>query len=122
MKNCNCHTDIIRDGSSQLSRFLKALDPGYVQIDDRSIEELLVFIKRYAAQIRFYDIPESSAEKPKDPSKLSWAEFFRTDMAVVVASVALFDLTQIKEEYDQNRAQFEGGPDSHLFGNLFDPI
>ena len=50
--SCHCHTDIVRDGSGQLGRYLKALDPAYAPIDERSMEELLVFIKRYASQIR----------------------------------------------------------------------
>src|SRR5689334_14494251 len=107
MKNCDCHKEISRDGSSQLSRFLKALDPNYVQIDDRSIEEILVFIKRYAAQIRFYELPSSANKGSYDSSKLSWSEFFRWDMAVVASSLALFDLEQIKEEYDENRQEFD---------------
>ena len=32
MSHCNCHTEIVRDGSGQLQRYLKALDPAY---DDR---------------------------------------------------------------------------------------
>ena len=58
---CNCSGEVSRDGSGQLSRYLKALDPTYAPVDDRSIEDLLVFTKRYANQIRFYDIPGSNA-------------------------------------------------------------
>ena len=69
---CNCNGEIRRDGSGQLSRFLKALDPSYALIDDRSIEDLLVFTKRYANQVRFYDIPGSNPDNESDTSKISW--------------------------------------------------
>ena len=93
MKNCHCDTDILLEGSSQLHRYLKALDPTNAPIDGRSLEELLVFAKRYAAQIRFYDIPGSEIKDDATPTtQISWREFFRRDMAVIAASIATIDL------------------------------
>ena len=73
---CNCNSEISRDGFGQLGRYLKALDPANAPVDDRSLEDLLVFAKRYANQIRFYDIPESNIPGEADASKISWREFF----------------------------------------------
>ena len=101
MKNCNCGSDINRDGSGQLQRYLKALDPAYAPIDDRSTKDLLVYAKRYAAQIRFYDIPESKINDGIAVNKISWREFFRRDMAVIAASVAVTDAGSFKKEYDE---------------------
>ena len=122
MSNCHCHTEISRDGSGQLSRFLKALDPSYAPIDGRSMEELLVFAKRYAAQIRFYDIPESNIDDPTPPAKISWKEFFSRDMPVIAASLALTDLEEIDREYKEIREQLELNPEADKFRALFDPI
>ena len=122
MSNCNCHTEINWDGSGQLSRYLKALDPSYVHIDDRSIADLLVFAKRYAAQIRFYDVPESDMGAHEDETKISWREFFRRDMAVVIASVGVIDAKQIKWDYDELRTKLDQHPDHSLFAELFRPI
>ena len=119
---CDCHSETTRDGSGQLSRYLKALDPSYAPVDDRSIEELLVFAKRYANQIRFYDIPESHIEDGTEPAKISWREFFRRDMAVIAASVAAIDLEQFRKQYDELRANLEARPAHAIFSNLFDPI
>lgn len=94
---CNCHSEISRDGSGQLNRYLKALDPSYAPVDDRSIEDLLVFAKRYANQIRFYDIPGSKIDDPTDAAKISWREFFRRDVAVIGASIATIDLAKFKK-------------------------
>ncbi|MBL7746298.1 MAG: hypothetical protein JNM19_02620, partial [Chitinophagaceae bacterium] len=123
MSNCNCHTSANRDGSGRLLRYLTALDPAYAKIDGRSMEELLVFVKKYAAQIRFYDIPGSTGEDtPEDITQLSWREFFRRDLAVTAASIMQMDVTAFKTEYEENRAELEMAPTPHHFGNLFDPI
>lgn len=123
MSNCNCHTSPNRDGSGRLQRYLTALDPAYAKIDGRSIEDLLVFIKRYAAQVRFFDIPGSTGDNtPDDINLLSWREFFRRDLAVTAASIMLADVTAFKTEFDENRAELEMSPTAHHFGNLFDPI
>src|ERR1043165_6934845 len=106
MSQCNYHSDIVRGGSGQLQRYLKALDPSYAPVDGRSIEELLVFAKRYAKQIRFYDVPESSIQEadPKKPTA-TWNEFFRRDIAVIAASLAVIDLEQIKKDYDETNTR-----------------
>lgn len=122
MSNCNCHTEINRDGSGQLSRYLQALDPSYVHIDDRSIADLLVFAKRYAAQIRFYDIPGSMQNEHEDKTKVSWREFFRRDLAVVVASIGLVDVKQVKTNYDELREKIDRHPVHNLYAELFSPI
>ncbi|MEO6683646.1 MAG: hypothetical protein ABIN48_12565 [Ginsengibacter sp.] len=104
MSNCNCHKDDLKDGSAQFSRYLKALDPSYAPIDDRSMEELLIYIKDYAARIRFFDIPESqlSTDEP-----ISWQEFFSKDMAVIAAAIRLTDVTAAKKSYDKIRTELE---------------
>ncbi len=110
MSNCHCNSDIILDGSGQLGRYLKALDPSYAPIDDRSIEDLLVFAKRYAGQIRFYDIPDSHITDGVKPGKVNWREFFRRDMAVIAASVAVLNIRNIKKEYDELRERLDADP------------
>lgn len=123
MSNCNCHTSPNRDGSGRLQRYLTALDPAYAKIDGRNIEDLLVFVRKYANQVRFFDIPGSSGDHtPDDITQLSWSEFFRRDLAVTAASIMLTDVTAFKTEYEENRAELEMAPTAHHFGNLFDPI
>lgn len=122
MKNCNCDTEIVVQGSSQLNRYLTALDPSYAPIDGRRIEDLLVFAKRYAAQIRFYDVPESKIDDPTPAAKVSWREFFRRDMAVIASSISTIDLQQIKKDYNEISAQLNLKPTPEIFGDLFKPI
>lgn len=119
MSNCNCHQEIIKDGSGRLTRYLKMLDPSYAPIDNRSLEELLVFIQKYASRIRFYDIPESKIEDGIPPEKVSWENFFKKDMAVIAASVAITDTETIKNNYDEIRSTLESAPDADKLAKSF---
>ncbi len=119
MSNCNCHTKDNRDGSGQLGRYLKALDPAYAPIDDRSIEELLVFAKRYAAQIRFHDVPDGKDIPSEKGVKLNWKEFFRRDMAVVAASIGVIDITSMREEYEELRERLDDDPSVEKYAALY---
>jgi len=121
MENCNCHNEIILKGSGQLERYLEALDPSYVSIDGRSFEDLLVFAKKYADQIRFYDMPDSTVADINNP-KASWAEFFKKDMAVIAASIATVDPDQIKSDYDNIGTQILANPSVDLYKALFNQI
>ena len=119
MSNCHCNSGINLDGSGQLGRYLKALDPKYAPIDDRSIEDLLLFAKRYAGQIRFYDIPGSIIDDGVKPEKVSWREFFRRDMAVIASSIAVLNIKNIKKEYDEVRERLDEDPSQEKFKALF---
>ena len=46
---------IERDGTSQAGRVQPALDPGYVAVDERSAQDLLVFAQAYAKELRYHD-------------------------------------------------------------------
>lgn len=116
--DCHCQHEIPRDGSGQRQRYLKALDPTFAPIDERSLEDLLVYAKRYAAQIRFWPMPDDQQGSNQE----SWREFFRRDCAVVAASVAVTDLSQIRKDYDEIRSNVEATPTRDRFRALFDPI
>ena len=120
--SCTCEHTINRDGSGQLDRYLSALDPDYAPIDNRGIKELLVYAKRYAGQIRFYDLPEQSISDGTPESKVSWKEFFRKDVSVITASIGVVDLAQIKKDYDETRANLEANPEDDLLTALYAPI
>jgi len=122
MCNCDCHSEINRDGSGQLGRYLKALDPHNAPVDARNLDDLLVFIQGYADQVRFYDIPTSTIAGTTDPAKVSWEEFFRRDMAVIAASIGVTDLLSIRTQYDQLRANVDAAPTAANFSLLFPPI
>ncbi len=66
--NCKSKNPLQRDGTSQEQRVLKTLLPGYVAVDERSIEDLKEFVKKYAEEIVYFDL-NNSADK-------DWKDFF----------------------------------------------
>ncbi|RAJ80138.1 hypothetical protein CLV59_105246 [Chitinophaga dinghuensis] len=122
MSNCHCHTDIARDGSGQLTRYLTALDPAYAEVDGRSIQDLLIFAQKYAAQLRFYDIPGNELKENTPGTKISWVEFFRRDVAVLAAAVTTATPDAYRSQYDSLRTALDQTPDTNGFEALFKPI
>ena len=45
-----------RDGTSQKQRQLAALDPSFVKIDERTLEDFLVFAQEYSERVLFYNL------------------------------------------------------------------
>ena len=72
----------LRDGASQRLRMPKALQPGYITVDERSREDLISFARTLAAEIRYYNAenqPESN-----------WDIFFTDDIPDSTPHKALF--------------------------------
>ncbi|TNF43897.1 MAG: hypothetical protein EP310_04005, partial [Bacteroidetes bacterium] len=57
--NCNSKNPLQRDGTSQEQRILKTLLPGYVAVDERSMDNLKSFVARYAEEIVYFDLNNS---------------------------------------------------------------
>ena len=75
-KNCEHKNPLQRDGYNQTQRYKKALDPSFAPLDDRSTEDLLQFAYRYAAQIKFFDLPPNNVESESDSETPNWEVFF----------------------------------------------
>ncbi len=63
--DCSHKNKLIRDGTSQLARAAKSLDPSYALPDERSLLELLTFLKKFATELCYYDsnnIPDGTFE------------------------------------------------------------
>ena len=56
-------------GQTQWDRYARALDPQYVQIDDRTPAEFVALIRRWAANVRYYP------SEPQNPTG-DWTRFF----------------------------------------------
>ncbi|MGD9928919.1 MAG: hypothetical protein AB7U05_02775 [Mangrovibacterium sp.] len=75
--NCTSKNPLQRDGTSQAQRTLKALLPGYVAVDERSIEDLKTFAREYAREIYYYK-PDNTTDA--DPLKNNWFDFFNQEV------------------------------------------
>jgi hypothetical protein len=68
----NTRHPLLRDGTSQQQRLLKALLPSYVSVDERSMDDLIAFAKKYAEEINFFD-------QNNDPNG-NWVDFFKFEL------------------------------------------
>lgn len=79
---------ILNDATSQLDRVRGAPAPEKVEVDGRSLAQLLAFAAGYGALIGFYDL--------EDNLDGNWAAFFAADPSVAYAIHAALDLPEIE--------------------------
>ncbi|MCP5244437.1 MAG: baseplate J/gp47 family protein [Burkholderiales bacterium] len=104
MKNCtdlvsNVHLHI-RDGTSQASRLLPALDHDYFQLIDLRFHSLMAMVVDYAEMMKFYRL--------NNEEDGHWKSFFTADETVIIAIIlstdtgklsGLFKYQQYPEKY-----------------------
>ncbi|HKJ67729.1 MAG TPA: hypothetical protein VKA68_07210, partial [bacterium] len=86
---------LVRDGTSQTQRLLQALEPSYVNIDDRSVLDLLAYAKKIARNVQYYN-------RENEPEG-DWLPFIENDVSIIIAEIARKDLE----------------PGQHCMDNLF---
>jgi hypothetical protein len=98
MNICECPVlnPMQRDGTSQIQRFLYMLDPAYVLSDERTLEDILVFAKNYAALVRYHDTNENNAGIDEN-----WVGLIEKDISSLVSVISTTDQVQIREDYNQ---------------------
>lgn len=70
---------IFRDGTSQRSRSLAALQPDYVAADERSLADQLQFVQEFSKHLRYFNLDN----QPQG----SWENFFTGDLPRLLAYV-----------------------------------
>lgn len=94
MKNQGCHivNALRRDGTGQRQRFPEALDNEYVQIDERSLETLLEFSRKFSEHIQYYTLTDAASG--------SWEAFFEKDITFVLARMMKAEIFRYREGLD----------------------
>jgi hypothetical protein len=97
----NISNTLIRDGISQLQRNMEALDTGKVQVDERSTEQLLGFLYRYAQYVLYYDDTEQPNGKADMmlASNGDWRDFFRNNPPFQYAAIQQMDTVAFETAY-----------------------
>ena len=78
--NCNKKTPIKRSGTHQGERYLSALSPDHVRVDERNTADLILFATRLSRHLKYYN-----ANNTADGD---WLPFFATDIAAILAGVS----------------------------------
>ncbi len=86
---CTDRNPLNREGTSQLNRVLAALDVHYADVDERNSADLILFAKRYAAYLNYYD--ESNAKTG------NWQPLMMMDVSVTLATLANINVKRISD-------------------------
>lgn len=86
---CNDKNPLTREGVDRLTRKLEALSPAYAKVDERSMEDLILFAKKYAAYLRFKDLNNTDAG--------TWEALMKVDISVVLAVLLSLDMLQLSD-------------------------
>lgn len=81
-----------RLGSRQDSRFLAQLNSDTVKVDDRSLEDLLLFTARFSKLIHFYNL-ENEIEG-------DWSDFFNDEL-IILATIYQTNPPEIEEKFQE---------------------
>jgi len=82
--DCSQNTDplkLVREGTDQAARRSRALDPGYVPVNERGVAHNLVFTQAYAALLKYFDSTDAAVG--------DWTPFFRSDISALLAVPAI---------------------------------
>lgn len=80
MANCTDKYASIRSGSSQEQRVLKALLPASAPVDERGYAELILFAKKFAAYLNYYN--------DNNVADGDWQPFMSMDVSVTLAGIS----------------------------------
>lgn len=86
---CTDKNPLIREGTNHQSRSLTALRPDFAQVDERSVEDLMLFARRYAAYIKYKN--QNNAEQG------TWEPLMQQDVSVVLAMLLSIDTIQVSD-------------------------
>ncbi|WP_257670734.1 baseplate J/gp47 family protein [Parapedobacter tibetensis] len=86
---CSDKNMLTREGTGRYNRRLEALSPLYVQVDERSTQDMLLFIKRYAPYINYF-----GTDNTMDGT---WEALVQRDVSMVLSVLAAIDPISISD-------------------------
>lgn len=95
-----------REGTSRLARLIRALRPDAFQLDERSLQDLIVDTHRYAQTLKYFD------ETDTQPDKVYWEGFWEMEHLTYLAVLAATDTAEIRRLYEAEEAAFPRDPDA----------
>jgi hypothetical protein len=79
MASCDKRGPLSRAGHAQPDRTLAERDPGYFKLDERDTADLILFARRFARHLRYYDGNNAEAG--------DWSAYFDNDISTTLASL-----------------------------------
>ena len=87
-----------RHGVHQRERLLQALIPGNLRLDERSMQDLIAFVGKFAQQVRFWN----EGNEPQG----DWGTFWESDNTTLFAIMAAVDLENLRTEYRSKELEY----------------
>jgi hypothetical protein len=84
--DCNHRNPLQRSGVNQYQRVLAALLPNFVRVDERDYADLILFAKRYAAHLKYFNNNNTEAG--------NWQPFMTMDVSVTLAALIKLDIQE----------------------------
>ena len=118
---CDDKNPLTREGVDRLTRKLLSLPPTFAKVDDRSMEEILLFARKYAAYLKY--------KNTDNADQGTWEPLMKMDISVVLSVLLALDLLQLSDYLKLLRKKTklaiaaENDPEASLqFKYLFDLI
>lgn len=123
--SCGCSTrhPLEKDGTSQAQRLLAALDTSFVAVDERRLEDLLVFARNYAKLLNFHKVKlDLPTGKKVLGTENDWDVFLRKDVSVLVAAVSKENVRARRIDFRRKVTALNGSANAAALRKLFDQL
>ena len=102
MASCDKRGPLSRSGHAQPDRTLAERDPGYFKLDERDTADLILFARRFAQHLRYYDGNNAEAG--------DWSAYFDNDISTTLASLVKAPVEQFRKTLADTRKFLEDEP------------
>jgi len=117
INGCSHKNLLVRDGASQYARVLKSLDPSFAAIDERSLTDLIQFLKKYASELTYYH----QENKPDG----TWEIFLQNNCVCLLSDIVSFNSKNARNAFKKAAENISSGSPAQVsrqLKNQFDLI
>ncbi len=91
-----------QEGTSRQERYMQALHATERLMDNRSMQEMIAYMQRFAKNLLFID-----PSKDQIDFEESWEHFFKNDILFLIANISTKNVEEVKKTYDDLFKVFE---------------
>lgn len=102
-----------QEGTSRQERYVPQLHETNTLLDDRKLQDLILYMQRYSKNLLFIDPEKDSIDYAE-----SWEDFFANDPVLLISTIASLNTKKIKEDYDHLTDIFTNFPNIGNFAEL----
>ncbi len=96
----HCHP-LHHEGAARLGRLVQTLRPDAFQLDERTIQDLIVEAHRFAQTLKFFDETNTQA------AGAYWENFWEVEILTYLAVLSAKDTDEIRRRFEELNDQFE---------------